>query len=129
MKQQPEKTIEEVIAEDGRYCLEAVQFVREGLSYAVEIYHPQKQSNVRKHVGGAQLCEGMRLLALKRWGFLAFSVLASWNIHATRDFGEIVFLLVNSGWMQKEHDDELVDFDNVFDFAESLKKQFRIDTN
>jgi len=127
MNHKPEKTIEEVILEDGRYCLEAVQFVREGLSYAVDLYHPQKQTGDRQHVGGAQLCEGMRMLAIKRWGLLAYSVLGSWNIHATRDFGEIVFLLVNSGWMQKEPGDELDDFDGVFDFEEGLKKRFRIE--
>ena len=112
---------------DNRYPLEAVQFVREGLNHAVAKFHRDgaKAGTVR-HVSGAQLCEGLRELALKRWGLMAQSVLERWNIKRTRDFGEIVFLLVDNDWMQKEPHDSVEDFDNVYDFKEAFRQGFNM---
>jgi uncharacterized repeat protein (TIGR04138 family) len=126
MKNQPEKSVEQIIREDDRYPFEAVQFVREGLNHTIELFHPEKQSGQRQHVGGKELCKGIRNLAINRWGLMARPVLKSWNITQTRDFGEIVFLLVNSGWMQKEDQDTIKDFENVFDFEEVFVKKFKI---
>lgn len=126
MQNQPEKSIEQIIREDGRYPIKAVQFVREGLNHTILLFFPDKQPGQRQHVGGSQLCEGIRDLAVNRWGLMAQSVLKSWHITCTRDFGEIVFLLVNSGWMQKEDQDGINDFDNVFDFDQAFDKQFKI---
>ena len=116
------------MSEDGRYPLEAVRFVRDGLGVAVNRFHPEaaEDSTARRHVSGGQLCQGLRELALERWGFLARSVLNGWNVHTTRDFGEIVFLMVGNGWMQKEPDDCIEDFDNVYDFADVFEKDFKI---
>jgi len=126
MQNQPEKSVEQIIREDNRYPLEAVQFVREGLNHTIELFYPEKAPGQRQHVGGSELCKGIRDLAINRWGLMARPVLKSWNITRTRDFGEIVFLLVNSGWMQKEDQDTINDFDNIFDFEEVFEKQFKI---
>jgi len=123
MKQEPEKSIEEIFAEDGRYPLEAVRFVREGLNHTLEhCCKPQPDGSLSepRHVSGAELCQGLRDLAQKRWGALARSVLKKWNITTTRDFGEIVFLLVNHNWMLKQPDDDIEDFDDVYDFADAF---------
>lgn len=126
MQERPEKSIEQIIEEDGRYPIDAVQFVREGLNHTLSLFHPDKEPGQKQHVSGAQLCDGMRDLAKKRWGLMAQPVLQSWNITGTRDFGEIVFLLVNSGWMQKNDGDDVVDFDNVYDFTEAFNGEFEI---
>ena len=119
------KDIELIIIEDGRYPPEAVQFVREGLHHTMEKHCPEGgQSGQRRHVTGAQLCQGLRELALKRWGMLAPTVLKRWNITKTRDFGEIVFLLINNGWMQKEPTDNIEDFESVYDFADAFDSDF-----
>ena len=127
MVKKPERSIEEIFSEDKRYPLEAVQFVREGLNHAVAKFHRDgaKAGTVR-HVSGAQLCEGLRELALKRWGLMAQSVLERWNIKRTRDFGEIVFLLVDNGWMQKEPQDSVEDFNDVYDFKEAFRQGFNM---
>ncbi|MCP4713003.1 MAG: hypothetical protein GY869_30615 [Planctomycetes bacterium] len=125
MIKKPERSIEEIFSEDKRYPLEAVQFVREGLNHSVAKFHADGgESGTVRHVSGAQLCEGLLELALKRWGLMARSVLEKWNIKQTRDFGEIVFLLVNNGWMQKEPSDRLDDFDNVYDFKKAFRQGF-----
>ena len=121
MANKAEKNIEQIIAEDGRYPLKAAQFISQALHYTVEKNHPEvAKTGGKRHVSGSQLCEGIRELALKRWGMLARSVLGRWNINCTRDFGEIVFLLVNNGLMQKEPTDSIDDFNDVYDFAEAF---------
>ncbi|MBN1846174.1 MAG: hypothetical protein JW810_10860 [Sedimentisphaerales bacterium] len=127
MLKKPTKSIEEIFGRDGRYPLEAVQFVREGLNFAVERFYPGRStSEGPRHVSGRQLCEALLELARNRWGLMAFSVLHNWNIRGTRDFGEIVFLLVDHGWMQKQPTDSIDDFDKVFDFAQLLQGDFSI---
>ena len=81
--------------------------------------HDEPEPGVPRHVSGQQLCEGLRLLALESWGSLAQAVLASWNIRTTRDFGEMVFLLIRLGLMGKQDSDRIEDFGNVYDFNQA----------
>lgn len=123
----PSKSIEAIINEDGRYLLPAVQFVREGLSTAVnKLQAGSGASYERRHVSGAELCHSLREMAQQRWGLLARQVLAHWGVTSTRDFGEIVFLLVDNDWMQKEPTDSIEDFDEVYDFVEAFDRDFSI---
>ena len=134
MADKPIKSIENIFKEDGRYPLEAVEFIREGLGFTVDRYLNNDEgqlpdsfsSSHPRHVTGAQLCQGLRGLAQKRWGFLARQVLNRWNITSTNDFGQIVFLLVDNGWMQKQPHDCVEDFDNVFDFQEAFDRSYEI---
>jgi uncharacterized repeat protein (TIGR04138 family) len=127
----PKKSIEHIIEQDGRYPLEAVQFIREGLNYTVTHFfgdtaEAEGEKSQLRHVSGDQLCDGLRQLALQRWGLMARSVLAQWNITRTRDFGEIVFLLVNNDWMHKQPTDAIEDFEAIYDFTHVFEKEFEI---
>jgi uncharacterized repeat protein (TIGR04138 family) len=51
---------------------------------------------------------------------MAQSVLESWNIHRTDDFGKIVFGLIECGLMSKTPQDSIDDFRSVFDFDETF---------
>jgi len=127
MPANPQESIEQIFAEDGRFPLEAVQFVREGLNQAVSrFYRASEEPDQPRHISGVQLCEGLRELALKRWGLMSRSVLKRWHINNTRDFGEIVFLLVKHGWMQKRPEDRIEDFDEVYDFDVVFQRHFEI---
>ncbi|MEE8170254.1 MAG: Minf_1886 family protein [Phycisphaerae bacterium] len=79
-----------------------------------------------RHVAGAQLCDGLRDLAVRKWGRMAFCVLRQWGIHTTRDFGRMVFTLIEIEELQKRADDTIEDFDNVFDFETSFVRNYRI---
>jgi uncharacterized repeat protein (TIGR04138 family) len=78
------------------------------------------------HVSGADLCRGLRDMALERWGMLAGTVLRHWGIRRTRDFGEIVFGLIEHGMLQKQPDDVIEDFNDVFDFRSAFDRNYRI---
>ncbi|MEK6642399.1 MAG: Minf_1886 family protein [Planctomycetota bacterium] len=79
------------------------------------------------HVGGAELCEGLRELACERWGLMAPAVLNSWGVRTTHDFGRLVFALVDSDLLQKQPEDVIEDFTNVYDFKTAFETSFRID--
>jgi uncharacterized repeat protein (TIGR04138 family) len=166
----PEKTFEEVVAELGRYPVDAFEFVRDGLQYTVRKIHgdpgelerkvqewmaqreisadklatlyengelPEKLGRaveklggpaaLNRHVDGRKLCFGLRDLAIEKWGLMASTVLANWNIRRTDDFGAIVFALVNNDFLQKQPDDSVDDFKDVFDFSTTFDHGYEIE--
>ncbi len=82
---------------------------------------------LNRHVSGQHLCWGLRNFALQKFGALASAVLNHWNIRRTRDFGEIVFALVDNEFLQKQPDDSIDDFDEIYQFAEALDQSFKIE--
>ena len=81
---------------------------------------------LNRHVSGQELCWAMRDLALDRWGLLAATVLRTWNITNTLDFGRIVFAMIQHDLMQKQPDDHLEDFDAVYDFDQAMTRAYRV---
>jgi len=82
---------------------------------------------LNRHITGLQLCWGLRDLALQRWGMLARTVLESWNIKSTGDFGRLVFGFIDLEMMRKQPDDRLEDFDAVYDFKDAFDMSFHGD--
>jgi uncharacterized repeat protein (TIGR04138 family) len=113
------KKLEEIAREDDRYTHGAVKFVYEGLGYTVK-----NITDGPEHVTGQALSEGLRKLALKKWGRLAKLVLNTWGIKTTRDFGEIVYRLIKHKWMSAQPADSIDDFDDVYDFKTAFKDRF-----
>ena len=85
------ENLDKIARDDGRYSPNAVKFVYEGLGYTTK--NPVEEPY---HVSGQDLCEALRKLAVKKWGRLAMLVLNNWNIRTTRDFGEIVYLMIST---------------------------------
>lgn len=82
--------------------------------------------NLNRHVSGRELCWALRDYALKRWGILARTVLDSWNVRATRDFGRIVFGFIDFDMMRKQDGDTLDDFNDIYSFEEAFDEPFRL---
>lgn len=122
------KSLPDVVNELGVYPLEAFHFVEQGLAFAVRQIHGEKPDpNTSRHITGQQLCEGLRLYATSRWGYLAGTVLRRWNITSTYDFGRIVFAMVENGFLQKTDEDSIEDFRNVFDFRTAFEARYVIE--
>jgi len=81
-------------------------------------------AKMNRHVTGQQLCRAVRDTALKRWGLLARTVLARWNIRGTEDIGAVIFALVENDWLQKQPTDRLEDFNHVFSFEEAFDQTY-----
>lgn len=113
------KNLDQIAKEDGRFDARALKFVYEGLGYTVE-----KVIDEPAHISGQKLCEGLRKLAIEKWGRLAGSVLNSWGVKTTRDFGQIVYLMIKNSWMSAQPADSVDDFNDVYDFKTAFVEQF-----
>lgn len=134
MKDKPKPSMDEIILADGRYPQEAFAFLHEGLGQSVSRIYGKgataedRDSGEQHHVSGEQLCLGLRDVAVERWGLLAKTVLERWNIRATIDFGNMVYLLIESEVWRKTPEDSLEDFRDVYDFetAFALADEFEL---
>ena len=135
----PAHPIARLLEEDRRYTLDAYVFLFEALHFAQNVLEmgadrptepaaaeDPEPSGPQRHVSGQELCEAIRHYALEQYGYMAKTVLNSWGIHGTTDFGEIVFNLIRVGQMRKTPSDTLVDFDNIYDFDVAFQQQFKI---
>jgi uncharacterized repeat protein (TIGR04138 family) len=106
-----------LLQSDRRYDPEAYNFLYEALDYTLKhVVAPRGRSS--QHVTGQELLEGVRRYSIDQFGCLARPVLASWGIHRTDDFGEMVFNLVTQDLMGKQESDSKDDFHQVYDFEE-----------
>ncbi len=106
-----------LLAADDRYDAEAYNFLYEALDWTLKkVARVDRRGS--QHVSGRELLEGIRQYAIEQFGCLARTVLESWGVSATDDFGEIVFNLVEHDLMGKQESDTKEDFHDVFDFSE-----------
>jgi uncharacterized repeat protein (TIGR04138 family) len=126
----------ELLQKDQRYHLEAYQFVREGLGYAQKVMKmpatkEDGSESVAKdhHLTGQQLCVALKEYALDRYGYLAQTVLNSWGIYSTSDFGEIVYNLIRIKEMRKSKTDRREDFDDQFEFEDAFQPRFELSSD
>ena len=130
----PNHPIARLARENKRYRIEAYAFVFEALNYAQTIMGlgsnspapTPEESGEERHLTGQQLCEAIRRYAIEQYGYMSKTVLNSWGIRATSDFGEIVYNLIEIGQMRKSEGDHREDFDNVFQFDEAFVNGFKI---
>lgn len=132
----PSHPLAELLRRDKRFHFDAYVFVFDALRYAHEQLGMGKspgslddtvvadETEEERHITGQQLCEAIRLYALKQYGGLSKSVLNHWGVQTTSDFGEIVFNLIAIGQMRKTDNDRREDFDGVFDFCDAFRDSF-----
>jgi uncharacterized repeat protein (TIGR04138 family) len=117
---------EREVRRDGRYAPEAFEFLHRGLEVATRIKYGDAPPDEPRHVSGQELCHALRVFAMQRWGPLALEVLRRWNIKQTRDFGEMVYLMIDLGLMGRQESDRITDFDDVYEFEQAFAR-YRID--
>lgn len=113
------RKIEGILTKEPTYKFEAYSFVMAGLHYTVS------RLPKPRHVTGKELCEGLRDYALEQFGPMSRTVLEYWGIKGTKDFGKIVFLLIEAELLKKTEEDSVRDFDNIYDFDQAF--QYRIE--
>ena len=118
MDDQRQESVDDIIRDDARYPPQAYAFLRDGLGNASKDIYGETSTSPRgeRHVTGEQLCLALRDLAIERWGMLARTVLENWNIRATIDFGNMVYLLIEHKIMKRTEEDSIEHFRDVFDF-------------
>lgn len=101
----------DILKRDPRYRVEAYHFIFEALDFTLSA-----RGVGRRHVSGPEIMDGVRRLALERYGYLARGVFEHWGVTRTDDFGEIVFNLITWDLLQKTADDCKEDFYGLYDF-------------
>ena len=113
--------------EDPRFDRKAYDFVRLGLDQTVKELKKKDAARAERsrHVSGPELLEGLRAYALDQYGPLARTVLEAWGVRRCRDFGEIVFNLIEYNVFSKTESDRREDFSDIYDFEDAFVKPFR----
>ena len=118
-----DEALAEIQAKDPRYQRDAYLFVREALEHTQKTIAKDPRGRIR-HVSGQELLAGIRDYALEQFGPMAKTVLAEWGVTRGEDFGEIVFNMIEVGWLAKTSKDSRTDFAGGYDFDEAFVKPF-----
>jgi len=118
-----EEVLEQILVKDPRYQRDAYLFLRDALDHTQKHVGKENGGKVR-HVTGQELLEGIRQFGLEQFGPMTITVFEEWGVHACRDFGEIVFNMVESGLLAKTDKDSRADFQVGYDFADAFCKPF-----
>jgi len=118
-----EEVVEKLLEQDPRFGRDAYHFTREALDYTQKLICRENKGTVR-HVTGQELLEGIRQYALQQYGPMAMKVLGEWGVKTCRDFGDIVFNMVESRLLQKTEKDTRDDFQRGYNFTDAFCKPF-----
>lgn len=112
--------IHSIVETNPAYHFDAYLFVLSSLNYVL------KRLKERRHVSGAELLEGIKVLGRDLYGRLAVEVFDYWGVKNTLDFGRIVFALVESGVLRKREEDTLEEFQDVYDFEDAFIRSYEL---
>jgi uncharacterized repeat protein (TIGR04138 family) len=113
-----ENAILDVAQKHGRFKPNAYRFTLDAVGFTVRALEENR------HVSGNELLEGIRRLALDRFGPMAKTVFEQWGVSTTEDFGAIVFQLVDEGLLGKTEQDTMSDFARGYDFDDAFVRNF-----
>src|SRR6202030_3322527 len=88
-----DEAVEQILVKDARFSRDAYAFVREALDFTQKLIGRENKGNGR-HITGAELLDGIRQFALQQFGPMAVTVFEEWGVKNCRDFGDIVFNMV-----------------------------------
>ena len=118
-----DETLDRILAMDSRFSRGAYVFVREALDFTQKLIGKENRGPIR-HISGQELLDGIRQFALLQFGPMAVTVFEEWGLKNCRDFGDIVFNMVEIGLLAKTEKDSRDDFQNGYDFTEAFQKPF-----
>ncbi len=118
-----DEVLDVILAKDPRYTRDAYHFLREALDFTQKIISKENKGKVR-HVTGQELLDGIRQYALQQFGPMTVTVFEEWGIHHCKDFGEMVFNMVENSLLAKTERDSREDFQDGYEFTEAFQKPF-----
>ena len=118
-----DEAVDLIIAKDARFARDAYAFVREALDFTQKLAGKEARGTIR-HVSGQELLNGIRQFALQQFGPMVVTVFEEWGVKRCRDFGEIVFNMVETGLLAKTERDSREDFRNGYSFTDAFRKPF-----
>jgi uncharacterized repeat protein (TIGR04138 family) len=119
--------VRKLALEDGRYSADAFEFLFESLEPSVRLAGRADSQGTERHITGQELLNGLREQARKLFGPLAAHVWRTWGVRRTLDWGQIVFLLVGEGLLNRRESDSIEDFREGFDFDEFFVERYEFE--
>lgn len=74
-----------------------------------------------RHASPREVADGVRQLALERFGLMARTVLRHWGIHDADDIGRVVYAMVEQGILRTRDEDQQEAFSGALDFEEAFE--------
>ncbi|MBN1884585.1 MAG: hypothetical protein JW876_03540 [Candidatus Krumholzibacteriota bacterium] len=99
-----------------RYDAAAYAFVMEAAERAI--------GERRGTVTGNELLDTIRDVAVERFGPMAKSVFEHWGVTETRDFGRVVYDLIDAGLLGENEGDSIEDFGDVYEFGQAFETDY-----
>lgn len=121
MQQSFEKAVDLLVARYPQYTEEAYEFMRVGLDAAADKFCKDDKS---PHLSARELYLGACAHALEEYGPLAGKVLEFWGLRTARDFGNVVYNLIEVGIFGKQKGDSLEQFDELPDLQRILNAPY-----
>jgi uncharacterized repeat protein (TIGR04138 family) len=109
---------------ENRFDPMAYFFLKDALDYTLRRV-AETNDGTSRHVSGPELLAGFRDLALEQYGPMASTLMAEWGVRRCRDVGDMVFHLIEEQIFGRQESDRKEDFDEAFDFEDSLTRPFR----
>lgn len=103
-----ERAIQAALAKDDRYSPEAYLLVNEAINFSAE--KKKEQEGGTEDVSGRQILEGFEVFAKQEFGPMAATLLDLWGLEEGEDVGEVVFNLIEVGYLHKQEHDSKSDF-------------------
>ncbi len=111
---------------ERRFRPGAYHFILDSLDYVSQYLGKNRKSGLSRHVSVEEFLEGIREYALDEYGPLARVVLEYLGIYSTEDIGDLVFQLVELGYLNRQDTEQKEDFSNGFDFKEVFEENFKV---
>jgi uncharacterized repeat protein (TIGR04138 family) len=119
-----DEVLEKILAQDPRFARDAYYFLREALDFTQKLISKENKGDARHHITGQELLDGLRQFALQQYGPMAATVFEEWGVRHCKDFGEMVFNMVENGLLTKTEKDSRDDFRDGYDFTDAFRKPF-----
>lgn len=78
----------------------------------------------RRHICGRELATACRDLALEQFGVMSRCVLEHWGVRSTADIGDVVYTMVDLGFLISQPTDRRDEFIGVFDFDQAFEQEY-----
>jgi uncharacterized repeat protein (TIGR04138 family) len=115
--------IQQVARRDGRYHVEAYQFIRQALRQAAKTV--ARGDGGERHLAASELTGAVLDLAAERFGLLGALVLRGWGLRRSEDIGVVTFTLIEAGIFTKQPGDRIEDFTAGPVFTEAVAERVR----
>jgi uncharacterized repeat protein (TIGR04138 family) len=121
-----EGEVQKIVDKDPRFHREAYSFVRQALEVCQKkLLKSGRKVGADNHVSVAELLDGIRSHALDEYGPMAITLLNSWGVHKSEDFGDIVFNMAEQGLFRTTESDTREEFKKGFDFQGAFVAPFK----